>query len=158
MRNKLRLLGNSKRYNFIGEIIKLGCKKGYKGVPLPTLLMKNIKLAGTKQILTDHLWLNYTKGFLKLGELYEGDLISFDARVSDYYKGYIVADKHDCGLAYPTKVKFVNPQPKRQLMPLSNDEIVGYIMKKNKAFYLKNNRPYNDWYVKCYEEWLKNQR
>jgi len=34
-------------------------------------------------------WFNHTKGLEKLGELEEGDLIQFDARVKPCWKGYM---------------------------------------------------------------------
>ncbi|MCU4691889.1 hypothetical protein [Limosilactobacillus reuteri] len=43
-------------------------------------------------------------------------------------------------------------------MPLENSQVVGYIMKENKDFYLKKNRPYDEWYVGEYERWAKKNR
>ena len=60
--------------------------------------------------VTDHLWFNYTKGFASLGDLQEGDVIRFDARVRPYIKGYVNQREYiderevDYKLAYPTKV------------------------------------------------------
>jgi sortase (surface protein transpeptidase) len=54
---------------------------------LETVLLKDISdLNGN--LLTDHLWFNYTKGFKNLGELNEGDVIQFDGRSKSYEKGY----------------------------------------------------------------------
>ena len=61
-------------------------------------------------LVTDHLWFNYTKGFESLGDLQEGDVIRFDARVRPYVKGYVNQRAYiderevDYKLAYPTKV------------------------------------------------------
>ena len=94
MRNELKRLGNKQRYSFIGQFERVGYKNSYRTFA-PTLLLKNVKLAETGQLITDHLWFNYTKGFLKLGELQKDDLITFDARVDDYYKGYIMEKNKD---------------------------------------------------------------
>ena len=50
-------------------------------------MLKNIRLYGNNDIITDHLWFSLGKQFQKLN-LKEGDIISFDARVAKYVKGY----------------------------------------------------------------------
>lgn len=85
-------------------------------------------------------------------------MIAFDARLSGYYKGYISADEHDYKLGYLSKIKLVNSQVEHRPMPLENSQVVGYIMKENKDFYLKKNRPYDEWYVGEYERWAKKNR
>lgn len=132
MRKELKRLGNNKRHTFIGEFVRTGYKNSYRTYT-PTLMLKNIKLADTDQIITSHVWFNYGKHFLQLGELHEDDLIKFDARVDDYYKGYITSSKHDYDLSRPTKVQFVTPQPGRHPMPTENADIIGYIYEEKQA-------------------------
>ena len=63
------------------------------------------------RVVTDHLWFNDTKGFRGLGELIEGDIIQFDARVRPYVKGYVSPRRYiderelDYRLSHPTKMK-----------------------------------------------------
>ncbi len=71
--------------------------------------------------MTDHLWLNYTKGFQALGQLTAGDKIQFEARIKEYWKGYVgnrtdefglpLSMSHpprkDYKLSHPTKIKRV---------------------------------------------------
>lgn len=85
MRNELKDIEDI-RGTFTGEFVRTGLKSGYRG-ELETLLLTNVKDSNNK-VVTDHLWFNYTKGFKNLGELKEGDLIKFDARVKEYEKGY----------------------------------------------------------------------
>lgn len=62
------------RHVFIGRFERVGYKKSYRYCR-PTLLLTHVALAETGELITDHLWLNYTKGFLDLGELLTGDLL-----------------------------------------------------------------------------------
>lgn len=118
MQEKLKELVGQNRYKFISE-------------------------AETNELVTDQLWFNYTKGFLTLGELKEGDLIKFNARVKNYT------------LVNPSKIKLVANITERQLMPVDNNAaIVGYVMKKNQRFH-KNNKLVAQWYINRYENWLK---
>jgi len=86
MRNGLQKY-NGLRKTFVGTFIKFG-RKEYKGYFKITLLFKNIKRVNNqKNIITDHIWFNLTKEFDNI-RLEPGDLISFDARIVEYYKGY----------------------------------------------------------------------
>lgn len=85
MRKELKKI-EEERKSFIGTFKRFGMKNGFKG-PQKTVLLVDIKDTEKKEV-ADHLWFNYTKGFEKLGELNEGDVIRFDARVKKYEKGY----------------------------------------------------------------------
>lgn len=108
MRQKLKEI-DGERKTFTAIFVKMGSKKGYKGKTEMTLMLKNVK-DSDGNIITDHLWFNYTKGFEKLGELYQGDLIQFDARVKEYNKGYINKkasidqSKKDYRLSHPNNI------------------------------------------------------
>lgn len=100
------------RKEFKGEFSRYGTKNGYKGVE-ETLLLKNITDENGR-IITDHLWFNLTKGFKDLGELKEGDVIIFNARVKEYEKGYkgyrddvYKTIEIDYKLSHPSKVRRV---------------------------------------------------
>jgi hypothetical protein len=109
MRKELKKI-NDYRGTFYGEFVRKGYKKGWRGT-LPTILLKNIRDENGK-LMCDHLWFNYTKGFEALGELEEGAIIQFDARVRPYIKGYkgYRDDVWDCPiekdykLSHPTKI------------------------------------------------------
>ena len=111
-RSKLKNLGADVRHTFTGVFVRDGFKNGFYGAT-PTVLLKDIRLSGQKKVLSDHLWFNKTKGFASL-DLKEGDKIQFDARVSEYIKGYFGDDisimldrpqKVDYKLSHPTKIK-----------------------------------------------------
>lgn len=100
------------RGTFIGKFSRKGFKNGYRG-PEETILLTEIKDMDGNYI-TNHLWFNYTKGFQKLGELKEGDLIQFDARSKMYIKGYkgyrtdiYCPLREDYKLSHPSKIKIV---------------------------------------------------
>ena len=111
MRKELKNIGNKERHTFTGEFVREGLKSAFRGPQLPTVLLKNIRLAETNKIVTDHLWFNKTKSFEAL-ELKEGDIVQFDARVNSYTKGYkgyredvFSLIEKDYKLSYPTKIK-----------------------------------------------------
>ena len=76
------------------------------------MLLKNIKDL-KNNVVCNHLWFNYTKQFKFLGDLKQGNIIKFDARVKEYIKGYVnnrefVDDRtFDYKLSYPTKISVI---------------------------------------------------
>jgi len=104
MRKQLEEI-NGIRGTFTGTFIRLGLKRGWKGKPDTTVLLKNVSDANGKRV-TDHVWMNYTTGFDDI-VLNEGDRVIFDARVKEYVKGYQGRDGElelDYKLSHPTKV------------------------------------------------------
>jgi hypothetical protein len=111
MRHALKQLEGERR-RFTGTFVRHGTKHAFKGAPLPTILLKDIRDSSGK-IVCDHLWFNLTKEFDNLN-LTEGMVLGFDARVKSYYKGYQGrredVDKpieRDFRLANPTKVQVI---------------------------------------------------
>lgn len=107
MREDLKKI-NGLRMQFIGRFVRFGQKNGYKG-PLPTLLLQDVKMVGAPDIKTDHLWFNVTKRFAAL-DLKEGDMVLFDARVTEYLKGY-QGYKEDAQYDKPVQVDFKLSHP-----------------------------------------------
>lgn len=103
---------NNVRSSFTGVFERFGTKTNYHGFPEKTLLLKNIRNAEDK-IICDHLWFNYTKQFQALGDLEQGIVVKFDARIKEYLKGYVDRRKFideetfDYKLSYPTKVSVI---------------------------------------------------
>ena len=101
---------NGVRGRFCGTFKRYGSKTNWHGFPDKTVLIIDIKDDKGK-IISDHLWINHTKGLSNLGELVYGDVISFDARVTEYIKGYVNHREYidertiDYRLSYPTKFK-----------------------------------------------------
>ena len=87
MRKELSKM-EDERGSFIGTFKRYGTKTNYKGFPEKTILLVNIKSSSGK-VVSDHLWFNFTKQFEKLGDLKDGDIVRFDARVKPYVKGYV---------------------------------------------------------------------
>ncbi|MCH3921841.1 hypothetical protein [Limosilactobacillus sp.] len=154
MRKSLKNIGAATRERFVGEFARTGYKRVYQTFK-PTILLTNIRLLDTGELITNHLWFNYGKQFLCLGELRPGDQLAFNARVGTYYKGYCNAKSKDYRLQYPTKIELLTAPQKRPPMPLDNAPLIGYIMKQNKSFYLANNRPYDEWYIERYEHYFR---
>ena len=108
MRKLLKpLLGQRLRFN--AEVKQFGKKTAYKGTVLVTLLLINLKLEDSDEVLSDHLWMTAGKWSSTVSI---GDTIAFNARVDSYTKGY-KGYKNDIDspiridyrLVRPTKVK-----------------------------------------------------
>ena len=111
-RTKLKEIGSDEWHIFVGTFVRTGFKS-FQNKYSPTLLLKNIRMDG--ELLTDHLWMNYGKNFLKLGKLHEGDEIQFNGRVGTYVKGYYT-EGYSKGykIERPTKVILIMSMKKYQ--------------------------------------------
>jgi hypothetical protein len=95
------------RRRFTGTFVRQGRKRAYKGYGTEgdgydaTVLFQGV-MDESGRIVADHLWFNLTEGFVGAG-MAGGDLVSFDARVDDYLKGY-EKDSYDYKLLRPTKI------------------------------------------------------
>ena len=88
MRIKLKETGSNTRERYIANVERMGIKSNsFKGYPERTILLKNVVNTNTKEEVTDHLWFTVGKRLKELN-LKSGDVISFNARVSLYRKGY----------------------------------------------------------------------
>lgn len=120
MREELKAINNV-RATFQGTVVRFGTKPAFKGAPIKTVLIRDVKdKHGT--IMTDHLWFVVGIQFEKLN-LIPGDVIGFDARVSKYRKGYRgrrddddyydnrPPPSIDYRLSHPTKVRKISSGP-----------------------------------------------
>lgn len=100
------------RRRFRARFERFGKKAGYNGYSETTVLLRDITDASTNELLTDHSWFAYTRGFEKL-KLEENVVIEFEARVKKYAKGYVNKNyginrrTHDYKLSHPTKIVIV---------------------------------------------------
>ncbi len=87
MREKLRSeLGERKRFSAL--VSKFGKKTNFKGYSEETILLTKVTNIETGELMTDHLWINFTAAF-EQARIAIGDRIAFDARVKAYQKGYV---------------------------------------------------------------------
>lgn len=120
MRKKLSNMSGERR-RFCGWFVRYGTKPAYRGPDLRTVLLADVTDVVSGEVVTDHLWFNLTKGFAALGELGEGDIVSFDARVTGYQKGYrgrrddvYKPVERDYRLERPTKIRLEMSEQERQ--------------------------------------------
>jgi hypothetical protein len=98
------------RKTFRATFVRLGKKKSFKGYSEDTILFQNIIDIVDNQRVTDHVWFTYTKTF-EDAAIRDGDIITFDARIKRYTKGYInkalnlKKQTTDFKLSHPTNVK-----------------------------------------------------
>lgn len=105
------------RIKVYAKVSRFGKKSAYRGVPLETVCLVNLRDEQGKW-LCDHLWLTVGKQIADL-RLKEEDEICFFARVMEYTKGYFgrradvsVPVQTDYKLSHPTKfAKIANRLP-----------------------------------------------
>jgi hypothetical protein len=103
-------LGHRKKFRAV--IARFGKKVNYQGYTDITILLTHLADAGTNELVTDHQWFAFTKGFEK-AQLKEGDTIEFEARVKVYKKGYINRklsinrQQTDYKLSHPTQIRII---------------------------------------------------
>lgn len=153
MRTKLKELGSEKRYRYTGKFVKYGFKYSDWGKihAKPTMILKDINLIDENNVETlvaDHIWLNLTIGFKKLGILVEGEIVSFNGRVTTYKKGYYLGNqKVDYKLERPSKVvleKSLIDNLQRQVWPETNWQVCNDIFEMYSEDYLRRGiaKPY----------------
>lgn len=109
MRTKLASKEGERR-KFTAVFVRLGKKAGYTGYSVETILLSKVTDRETGEVVTDHVWFTFTKGFQLFG-LTAGDVLEFEARVTSYRKGYVnrslstYQKKQDYKLSNPTKIK-----------------------------------------------------
>lgn len=150
-RIKLKRLGDQERFKFLGTFEKYGFKYQDRAKihAVPTILLINVTTPDGDP-LTDHLWLNLTKGFASHNILHSGDVLSFYGRVKAYTKGYrghrLNTPPHletDYAIGRPTKVTLVkcaNPAA-HQKWPEENWQIVNLIYEMSASDYQSRQIP-----------------
>jgi len=112
VRTQLKKL-NKTRLTIVGKVEGFGTKRAFKGPPIKTLLLTQVRTEEGTQ-LTDHLW--FTDGAWSK-DLEEGDIVQIDARVKPYQKGYrgrnidALIDnppRIDYKLSHPSKVQVLD--------------------------------------------------
>jgi hypothetical protein len=130
VREALAKLHGSRR-RFQGTVDRFGQKAGWK-YTLTTVMLKDVSDCASQKVVTDHLWFTLLKRFESLN-LIIGDVISFDARVTKYLKGYqgrrdddyVKPMEVDYRLSFPTKlVKVESATPLQLTIPLEQKSIV----------------------------------
>ncbi len=105
------------RGTFEATFVRFGSKRGYKGYPQTTLLLRDVKEAVSGKVVADHIWFTVGKRLERL-PFGEGALVRFDARVTSYEKGYKgyredVYDapiETDYRLSFPTRIALVSKE------------------------------------------------
>lgn len=96
------------RLDFTATVSRYGKKGAFRGEPIDTVLLVNIRRFDTGEVVTDHLWFTAGKSWMGFKP---NDHVTFDARVGEYEKGYFgrredvcVEPSVDYRLERPTKV------------------------------------------------------
>lgn len=101
MRRHLQALAGQ-RLRFVGVFARFGIKHGYRG-PERTVLLRDVCLnSAPDAVVTDHIWFTCGKTFDRL-HLHPGDLVVFNARVTEYEKGYQGRRAEETGEAWSAR-------------------------------------------------------
>jgi hypothetical protein len=115
MRSQLKRVTGQRR-QFTARFERFGVKTQFRGQEGRTVLLVDVR-DEQEQVVADHLWFSYTKGFAALN-LQPGVHVKFDARVSPYIKGYHGHQEdttwqhpiqRDYRLERPTKIELTQP-------------------------------------------------
>ena len=106
---------DGRRGTFTATFERFGSKPAYKGPPIVTLLFVDVRDASDK-VVADHLWFK-TALCWERADLKPGELVQFDARVREYWKGYRGHRDEgegltkDYGLRYPKNDRELSRKP-----------------------------------------------
>lgn len=141
LREKLKKIGNDKRHTFQGMFEFNGFKtdRYKKNIEYenPTFMLADLKIvqADNIELITDHIWMNLTRQFLKFGWLESGDIVQFDGRITSYTSKKGI----DYKIERPSKVKIfrkgVEIDGNSILNFSARDEIIEEIKKQNRNYY-----------------------
>ena len=111
MTTQLRKLAD-KRMPFTAEFERYGSKPGFRRERVRTILLLNVRRAGTDEVVFEEQWLNETKEFAALAPLRQGDRVAFDARITPLARSPLLIGDYlsntlslDYKLRWPTKVR-----------------------------------------------------
>jgi len=96
-----------------------------------TLLLKAVR-NDSGEIVADHVWVRLTDLFLKVGELFPGETISFRGRIKEYRKG----SGRDFGIDEIREIE-VEPQNLRRDYPDEEYERFLFVKELSEQFYTK---------------------
>jgi hypothetical protein len=104
MRESVRrelLRREGERFRVMAIFERFGTKTDWKGRKETTLLLRDVRDAASGEPLTAHIWFTSGKTWVRLG-LQPGDTVAFDARVSQYVKGWRGRKAEASGALPPT--------------------------------------------------------
>lgn len=102
-----------RRLRFQATFVRTGVQRdAYTSKPDggDTLLFRDITYRGT--VLCDHIWMPYAKVFRDLGPLVAGDVLTFEAGVGSYTRGYRGRNPYVLERSPPMRTNYhlVNPR------------------------------------------------
>ena len=112
-RRKLAMFSGG-RFTYTAEFERYGSANGWKGRQDITILLRDVYHGD--EFLTDHIWIKESSGFKALGTLQPGDTVKFNARATQYEKGYkgcrldLLVERPlqiDWRLSFPTQVYLI---------------------------------------------------
>lgn len=150
----MKKLKNLTQYNFTATFIKADVtvrerKSSSLEYIYPTILLKNVCLADTGELIAKYYWLGYGKSLAKLGRLTSGMQLNFEARPDIN----VLGNKNNGDIAslitWPKKFQRLDKTYQYQAIPENENQLVGYILSNKKQEYSENEQ----WYLDQYELW-----
>jgi hypothetical protein len=168
LREKLKKIGNDERHTFQGTFEFNGFKTdkykyGYE-YENATFMLSNLKIfqGNNVELVTDHIWMNLTKQFLKFGWLEKGDIVQFNGRI----KSYASRKGKNYKIERPSKVKILRKgieiNEDSALHLCTRDEIIEKIKEQNREYYEARDFFFENYlsvpcYFKMKEKWSEIQ-
>lgn len=150
----MKKLKNLTQYNFTATFIKADVtvrerKSSSLEYIYPTVLLKNVYLVDTGELIAKYYWLGYGKSLAKLGKLTSGTQLNFEARPDTN----VLGNKNNADIAslitWPKKFQRLDKTYQYQAIPENENQLVGYILSNKKQEYNENEQ----WYLDQYKLW-----
>ena len=155
------LLKNLVFYNFTAEFVQSDVytrvsKKTGNEYMAPVVLLANVCLADTGQLVAKYYWLSYGKNLALLGDLPSGTQISFTAKPDIGTVGTRMNNDIASLIAWPRNFKVIGGSNFGKI-PADRGLLVGYILTYKKG----RDGDYDsleEWYVDSYKEWEQDHK
>lgn len=150
----MKKLKNLTQYNFTATFIKADVtvrerKSSSLEYIYPTVLLKNVYLVDTGELIAKYYWLGYGKSLAKLRKLTSGTQLNFEARPDTN----VLGNKNNADIAslitWPKKFQRLDKTYQYQAIPENENQLVGYILSNKKQEYNENEQ----WYLDQYKLW-----
>lgn len=150
----MKKLKNLTQYNFTATFIKADVivrerkSSSLKNI-YPTVLLKNVCLADTGELIAKYYWLGYGKSLAKLGRLTSGTQLKFEARPDINVLGNKNNGDIASLIAWPKNFRRLDKAYQYQAIPEDSHQLAGCILSGKQQEYNENEQ----WYLDQYKLW-----
>ena len=153
----MKKLKNLTQYNFTATFIKADVivrerkSSSLKNI-YPTVLLKNVCLVDTGELIAKYYWLGYGKSLAKLGRLTSGTQLKFEARPDINVLGNKNNGDIASLIAWPKNFRRLDKAYQYQAIPEDSHQLAGCILSGKQQEYNESEQWNLDQYKLCQEE------